>query len=108
MGVGGGVDATREAGEQLAAGLLFQGADLRGHRGLGQAEPGGGGGEGAGAVDGQEGAQQIEVRVRRKLLADGRRPGGLLARGARLVVHDAKGIGFRHRDSDTWNRLTYW
>ncbi|GHB03470.1 hypothetical protein GCM10010330_67140 [Streptomyces tendae] len=41
-------------------------------------------------MDGEEGAQEVEVRVRRKLRAGGGGRGGLLARGARLVLHEER------------------
>lgn len=59
-----GGDAAREPFKQLAPGLSFQGTDLRRHRRLGQAQQMSGGGEGADAVDGEEGTQQVEVRER--------------------------------------------
>lgn len=65
VGEGRGFHAAREAGEQLASGLLLQGADLGGHGRLGEAEERGRAGERAGAVDGEEGPQQVQIDVRR-------------------------------------------
>lgn len=55
-------DPARQPLEELAARLPLQGPDLGRHRGLRKPQDPGGRGEGAGAVDRQEGAQQIQVR----------------------------------------------
>ncbi|GAA3123229.1 hypothetical protein GCM10017687_41620 [Streptomyces echinatus] len=47
--------------EQGSAQLALEGADLRGDGGLGEAEQGGGAGEGAGPVHGDEGPQQGQI-----------------------------------------------
>lgn len=66
VGPGGRGGSARETLEEFAAHLPFQSTDLGGHRGLREAQEPGGGGERAGTVDRQEGAQQIQIRHRRR------------------------------------------
>ncbi|GAA2930595.1 hypothetical protein GCM10020221_27940 [Streptomyces thioluteus] len=61
MVVGG--DAAGPAEEEGAAELPFQGAYLAGHRGLGEAEEGGGAGEGTRPVDRDERAQEGQIHA---------------------------------------------
>ncbi|GGM95219.1 hypothetical protein GCM10011578_014550 [Streptomyces fuscichromogenes] len=105
VGVRRGLHASGQPGEQLAAGLLFQSADLRGHGGLGEPEPRRRRRERPGPVHRQKGPQQVEVRVLRELSATGSRGRD---RGMRPVLHGLQPNRAVHRHPDTGNRLPYW